>query len=141
MIALYGAGNEFVELVERGATKEVSNVIDSDTAKIGQIIEGYTVEGNEVLNNYTAEDCVCITSYRYFSEIESAIRRINQVVPISDKLGFLWRIEKKALKAQMCIEKEDYYVSVAKEAIDIWVDNALITEVGYWGGGDSPKHK
>lgn len=133
MIILYGAGIEYLKLIE-SKIWDFGNkivVVDSDTNKVGKTIGGYVVQDKAILEKCTSEDYVYITSTTYRDSILETIHSINANVKIADKRAMRWLLN-QIHRLPIEMSQDEYYESAKKEDIDRWIEDALDEEMKHW---------
>ena len=128
MIYIAGAGKDYCALSREISFGEYM-LLDADTNKIGKDIMGKRVYSYDELYNATVDDIVYISSERYYDEIASKIRLINDAVQIENLAKYIWTKKSSIIAEIIDGTKEQYKV---KLDVKTWLDSALKDETSYW---------
>ncbi len=133
MIVLYGAGNEFINIVKSGKWNLDNRIIvvDSDSNKVGTTIEGYIIQDKSVLKQCSEKDFVYITSDLYRESILKTIKELNDKVKIADNRAMRWLLN-QSYKVPIELAQDEYYESATKQDVERWIVGALDEEMRHW---------
>ncbi len=132
MIALYGAGQEFVNLINAGKLKKIDFVVDTNSQYYGGGVCGYTIYDKSKLSDLTEEDFVCITSMKYFDEIFQTIREINSEVTIINIYQLYWMENTLPDLLRELRTRDDVYEQANDDQVRVWMKESNDDEIEYW---------
>ena len=132
MVILYGAGQEFVKIIEYKKINRFDYVVDTYPEKYRGGGLGYTIHDKSKLSDLTEKDFVCITSTKWYDEIVQIIKEINNIVTIINLYQLDWMDNILPKLLEELKDREDVYKTVEDERLRQWLRASDEDEIEYW---------